>query len=158
MINKSMFTNYSNDWETPDWLFNQLNEEFGFDIDVCANEDNYKLKNYFSKQDDCLKQDWKGMTCWMNPPYTSKLQDLFFKKAVEESRKGATVVCLLPSRTDTKRFHKYVWDRNTNKPYNNVEIRFLQGRLKFSNSKNSAPFPSMIVIFKKNEINTPRLF
>lgn len=87
----------------------------------------------------------------MNPPY-SKVQDKLIEKAKLESDKGATIVCLLPARTDTKRFHNYIWDKNLHQPRERVEIRFIKGRLKFGNSINSAPFPSMIVIFgAKNE-------
>ena len=104
---------------------------------MCALPDNTKCNNYFTPDVDGLKQDWKGV-CWMNPPYGRVIGD-WVQKAYEESEKhGSTVVCLLPARTDTKWRHNYCMKG---------EIRFIKGRLKFGNSKNSAPFPSAVVIF-----------
>ena len=101
-----------------------------------------KCKNHFTKLENGLNQDWQGYRVFCNPPYGRKETAEWVKKCYEESRKENTlVVMLIPSRTDTKYFHKYI--------YPNAEIRFIKGRLKFGNSANSAPFPSMIVIFKK---------
>lgn len=128
----------TDDWATPQTVFNDLNREFDLDIDVCANESNHKLPAFYSAVDDGLSKDWKERRCWMNPPYGRVIGE-WVRKA---SRGGATVVvALLPARTDTKWFHDFIYQ----KP--NVEIRFIKGRLKFGGSKNSAPFPSMIVIF-----------
>lgn len=124
---------------TPQDFFDKLNDEFHFDIDVCANHMNNKCKKYFTKDTNwlCIKWDW---VCWMNPPYWREIGKRV-RKASEESRRCNTiVVCLLPARTDTKRFHDYIYLR--------AEIRFIKGRLKFWGSKNSAPFPSMVVVFK----------
>lgn len=132
-----MFSSKNEVWATPDWLFNQLNDEFNFDIDVCANNENAKCKKYFTINENGLKQEWNG-TCWMNPPYGRNINK-WMKKAYNESLKGNTVVCLIPCRTDTKYWHKYVMKA--------TEIRFIEGRLKFGDSKNAAPFPSAIVIF-----------
>lgn len=140
MINKSLFTSNSEDWETPQDLFDELKKEFDFQFDVCATKQNAKCEFYYSKEDDSLGLDWhrsyKGWS-WMNPPYGRGIGE-WIKKASKEKM----VVALLPSRTDTKWFHDYIYKKK------NVEIRFIKGRLKFSGSKNSAPFPSMIVIFK----------
>ena len=140
MINKALFSSDSAEWETPQDLFDELNEEFKFTIDVCANDDNYKVVPHYSKLNDAFDNNWKEDSSndwkWMNPPYGREIKD-WIKKASEEKK----VVALLPARTDTKYFHEYIYK----KP--NVEIRFIKGRLKFSGSKNSAPFPSMIVIF-----------
>jgi len=137
MINKALFTSNKEDWETPQDLFDELNKEFGFIIDVCASEENKKCKHYFDKLQDSLKQYWSPTRWkWMIPPYGRQIGE-WVKKA-SESRK---VVALLPSRTDTKYFHDYIYKKK------NTEIRFIKGRLKFSGSKNSAPFPSMVVIF-----------
>ena len=133
------FSSKKSDWETPWDLFNALNEEFHFTVDVCAEEHNTKLKYYFSPEDDGLSVDWGNHICWMNPPYGREITK-WVKKAWEESQKGATVVCLLPARTDTRWFHSYVLGK--------AEIRFIKGRLKFEGAKNSAPFPSMIVIYR----------
>lgn len=133
-MNKGLFTSNTGEWETPQELFDELNREFNFTVDVCATRKNAKCELYWSKNFDGLLTDWKNEICWMNPPYGREIG-----KWVEKASKNK-VVALLPARTDTKWFHEYI--------YNKHEIRFLKGRLKFSNSKNSAPFPSMIVIFK----------
>jgi len=135
-VNRVMFSSKTDLWETPQHLFNELNTEFNFEIDVCALPENAKCKKYFTPEEDGLQQEWKG-TCWMNPPYGRQISK-WVKKAYESSLKGATVVCLLPARTDTKWWHEYCMKG---------EIRFIRGRLKFGDAKNSAPFPSAIVIF-----------
>ena len=138
MINKGMMTSDSCEWETPQDLFDKLNEEFKFILDVCATEKNAKCKFFLAKIDDGLNQDWtwENQWKWMNPPYGREIGK-WVKKASEERK----VVALLPARTDTKYFHEYIYNKK------NVEIRFIKGRLKFSGSKNSAPFPLMICIF-----------
>jgi site-specific DNA-methyltransferase (adenine-specific) len=142
MISKVLFSSNKTEWETPGWLFNELDREFNFTLDVCAIAENAKCKRYFSPEDDGLSQSWQGEVCFMNPPYGREV-GAWVQKAYEESRKGAKVVCLLPARTDTAWFHDYI--------YGKAEIRFLRGRLKFSGAKNSAPFPSMIVIFNSHK-------
>jgi len=150
MLNKGLFQNNSDSWETPQDLFNKLNKEFHFTLDVCATKESAKCSKFFTKENNALIQDWSKDVCFMNPPY-SRIQDKFVKKAKEEADKGATVVCLLPARTDTKRFHGFIWNEIDNCCRERVGIRFLKGRLKFGNSKNSAPFPSMVVIFYPKE-------
>ena len=142
MNTRVMFSSKTDEWETPQDLFDELNKEFQFDLDVCANGDNHKCKLWWNKEQDGLYQSWHkhAKTFWMNPPYGREIGK-WVKKAYEESQKGCTVVCLLPARTDTKWFHEYI--------YGKTEIRFIKGRLKFGGSKNSAPFPSMIVIFRE---------
>lgn len=140
MISNALFSSKSVMWETPQALFNEYNEEFDFQTDVCALPENAKCKHYYTPAMDGLKQDWKG-TCWMNPPYGRQVGK-WIQKAYESSQKGATVVCLLPVRTGTRWFHKHICNR--------AEIRFIKGRLKFGGSTNSAPFDSMIVIFYPN--------
>lgn len=130
------FSNFSTQWETPRNLFDKLDTIHKFELDVCASHENAKCGKYFTKEQDGLKQNWKG-SCWMNPPYGREIGK-WMQKAYEESLKGARVVCLVPARTDTKWWHDYAMKGN---------IEFLRGRLKFSNVKNSAPFPSAIVIF-----------
>jgi len=125
-------------WATPDCFFDKLNNEFGFELDVCATKDNAKCDKYYTIDDDGLSQIWSGM-CWMNPPYGRQIKH-WIKKAYESARdNGATVVCLIPSRTDTAYWHDYVMKG---------EIRFIRGRLKFGGAKNSAPFPSAVVVFR----------
>jgi len=140
MLNKGLFSSKTVEWATPNSLFDELNEEFGFDLDVCATPENRKCERYFCKEQDGLAQEWNGV-CWMNPPYGRAIGK-WVKKASEATRNGADkVVCLLPARTDTAWFHDYI--------YNKAEVRFLRGRVKFGDGKNGAPFPSMIVVFKK---------
>lgn len=137
-LNNGLFSSKTDLWETPQSLFDLLDAEFGFDIDVCAIPENTKCTKYYSPEIDGLKQTWRGV-CWMNPPYGREIAR-WVKKAHESGNAGAVVVCLLPARTDTRWFHEYCLKG---------EIRFVKGRLKFGNSKNSAPFPSMIVIFRR---------
>ena len=134
-----MWSSKTGEWETPQDLFDELDEQFRFTLDVCATHENTKVPdNFFTKLEDGLNQDWGGNICWMNPPYGRGI-DKWIRKAFSASLKPNTkVVCLLPSRTDTKWFHSYCAKG---------EIWFLKGRLKFGGAKNSAPFPSMIVIF-----------
>tara|TARA_R110000868_G_scaffold248075_8_gene504439 strand:- start:1678 stop:2073 length:396 start_codon:yes stop_codon:yes gene_type:complete len=124
-------------WATPQDFFDKYNKVYNFTLDVCATKDNAKCSSYFTKEQDGLSQEWVG-TCWMNPPYGREIS-LWMKKAYESSLKGATIVCLVPSRTDTKWWHNYAV---------HGKIEFIKGRLKFGNSKNSAPFPSAVIIFK----------
>ncbi|KLT73269.1 adenine methyltransferase [Neisseria arctica] len=132
------FSSKTDLWATPQDFFDNLNEEFGFELDVCALPENAKCEKYFTPENDGLKQDWTG-TCWMNPPYGREIGK-WMKKAYESSLTGnATVVCLVPARTDTKWFHDFAMKG---------EVRFIKGRLKFGGSKNSAPFPSAVVIFR----------
>lgn len=135
------FSSNTVEWETPQNLFDKLNEEFHFDLDPCSTHENAKCKKHYTKEQNGLLQDWGGYRVFCNPPYGRKETGIWVKKCFEESQKEKTlVVMLIPARTDTKWFHEYI--------YRYAEIRFIKGRLKFSNSTNSAPFPSMIVIFK----------
>lgn len=138
-----MFSSQSDMWETPQDLFDKLNEEFHFNLDVCAIASNAKCAAFYSPEQNGLIQPWYGR-CWCNPPYGRQVGK-WVKKAYDTAYiDGNLVVMLLPARTDTKWFHEYI--------YGKAEIRFLKGRLKFGSSKNSAPFPSMIVIFEPNEL------
>lgn len=132
------FSSATTEWETPQDLFDSLHAEFGFDRDVCATAENSKCAGFFSKEDDGLVQEWTG-TCWCNPPYGREVGK-WVEKARLSAQKGATVVMLLPARTDTRWFHGHILHK--------AEVRFLPGRLKFGGSKNSAPFPSMIVVYR----------
>lgn len=136
-MNNVHFSSKTDLWATPKTFYDELNSEFCFELDVCADEFNHKCDSYFSKEQNGLVQEWSGV-CWMNPPYGREIGK-WVQKAYESSLMGATVVCLLPSRTDTKWWHDYCMKG---------EIRFIKGRLKFGQSKNSAPFPSAVVIFK----------
>ena len=144
MIDKCLLSTGKDEWETPLDFFNQLDSEFHFTLDPCCTEKNAKCKKFYTKDDDGLRQTWKDEVVFINPPYSKRTktnlgQEAWIKKAYEESA-HATCVMLIPARTDTKAFHKYI--------YGKAEIRFLKGRLKFSGAKNAAPFPSMVVIFR----------
>jgi phage N-6-adenine-methyltransferase len=128
-VDKVLWSKKSDDWSTPKDLYNELDKEFNFTFDPCP----------LHSEEDGLVIAW-GKSCFVNPPY-SNIKG-FLEKAVEELQKNTEIVVfLIPSRTDTKWFHEYI--------YGKAEIRFIKGRLKFGNSKNSAPFPSMICIFRK---------
>lgn len=143
MNTELMFSSKTDLWETPQDLFDKLNNEFQFTLDVCATPENAKCDKFYTKEQDGLKHPWKG-TVWCNPPYGRGIGQ-WVRRALFASVSGATVVMLLPARTDTKWFHDYIYKRN------NVEIRFIRGRLKFGGSKNSAPFPSMVVVFMPHD-------
>lgn len=144
-----MFGKATDEWETPESFFDQLDAEFRFGLDAAATDDNAKCTAFFTREDDALTRDWypgRGWSVWLNPPY-SRVR-AFITKAAQEARQGVTVVCLIPSRTDTRWWHSEVWDAEKNACRPGVEIRFIKGRLKFGNSTNSAPFPSVVVIFR----------
>ena len=128
------FSSKTPEWTTPQELFDALNAEFHFTLDPCATKENAKCKKFFTAKEDGLKQNWKGESVFMNPPYGHEIGAWVDKISKEKG------VALLPARTDTRWFHDFI--------YGKAEIRFLKGRLKFGGSKNSAPFPSMVVVFK----------
>lgn len=143
-IADALFSSAKQNWETPQWLFDELNEEFGFELDAAADESNCKCPHFLSEGDDALCFSWADLvsSVWLNPPYGRGAGE-WVRKAHEESQRGATVVCLLPARTDTAWFHDHVYGR--------ADIRFLRGRLKFVGATSPAPFPSMIVVFRPPE-------
>ena len=131
------FSSATDLWSTPKNFFDKQDKIYNFTLDVCATNENAKCKKFFTKDDDGLSKDWHGI-CWMNPPYGREIKK-WMEKAYKESLKGAVVVCLVPARTDTVWWHEYAMKGN---------IEFIKGRLKFGDSKNSAPFPSALVVFK----------
>jgi phage N-6-adenine-methyltransferase len=138
-MNDVHFSSKTDLWATPKEFFDKYNAVYKFTLDVCANADNAKCLKFFSIEDNGLEQEWSG-TCWMNPPYGREIIH-WMKKAYESSLSGATVVCLVPARTDTKWWHEYAMKG---------DIEFIRGRLKFGDSQNSAPFPSAVVVFSVN--------
>lgn len=136
-----MFSSNSEEWETPQDFFDKLNEEFNFTLDAAATWENSKCENCYTKQLSGLLMPWVASgAVWCNPPYGRNIGEWVKKGMLESYEKDQTVVMLLPVRTDTSWFHKYILGK--------AEIRFIRGRLKFGNSKNAAPFPSMVVIFR----------
>lgn len=135
------FSSASDNHATPAAFFAKIEAEFGpFDLDPCADEKNAKGYRFFTKEDDGLSLSWSGRV-WMNPPYGRTIK-LWMKKAFESVRfnQAEMVVCLVPARTDTEWWHNYAM---------RGEVRFIRGRLKFGNAKHNAPFPSALVIFRK---------
>lgn len=132
-----MLSQKSDEWATPQATFDALNREFRFTLDAAASSENAKCPRFFTQADNGLIQDWSGETVWCNPPYSQLAA--WIRKAYEESRRGASVVLLIPARTDTRAWHDYIMPHAT--------VRFIRGRLKFGTAKSSAPFPSAIVIF-----------
>ena len=130
-VNRGLFTSARGDWKTPKVLYQALNAEFHFDHDPCPT----------MPKTDGLESDW-GSVSFVNPPYGKEITK-WIQKGYQENLKGKTVVFLLPSRTDTKWWHDYVMKAE--------EIRFIRGRLKFDDQKNSAPFPSAIAVFRKKK-------
>ena len=140
MNKKLMFSSKNQNWQTPPETYDQLNKEFNFEFDPCPVNPKF----------DGLQIDW-GERNFVNPPF-GREQPKWIKKGFEEWKKGKLVVFLIPARTDTIAFHKYI--------YPNAELRFIKGRLKFINPKSNipkekwtaTPFPSMLVIFKLKKL------
>ncbi len=147
MNTELMFSSKTDKWATPQWFFDELDKEFHFTLDPCADEFNNKCEKYYTEEQNGLVQDWGGEVVFCNPPYGNKETGIWTKKCYEESLKpNTTVVLLIPARTDRISFHDYI--------YGKAEIRFIKGRLKFGDGKNPAPFPSMIAIFSHSNRNS----
>jgi len=136
-FNHGLWESNTDMWATPQGFYDDLNKEFNFTLDPCATHQNAKCDRYYTKEDDGLSKDWNGETVFCNPPYGREIAP-WVQKCL--TTKGGVRVALLPARTDTRWFHDYI--------YGKAEIRFVKGRLKFGDSKNSAPFPSMVVILR----------
>lgn len=148
MNDKALFSSKKMDWCTPQDLFDKLNHHFQFALDAAATQDNAKCNLYFTPETDGLRQSWDvGGAVFVNPPYGKEIGQ-WVEKAHEESQKGITIVMLIPARTDTRYFHKYI--------YGKAEMFFIQGRLRFvdekGKTKGSAPFPSMVVVYNRRYI------
>ena len=161
-MNKVHYSSKSDEWQTPKELFDEYDKIYNIQLDAAATKENALCKNYFTKEDDALKQDWsKYKYIWLNPPF-GRIISKFIKKAYEESLKNCIVVCLIPGRVDTSYFHNYIL------PY--ARIIYIRGRLKFINrllpsyrengdfKLSPAPFPSMIVIFGEKMMDKFRKF
>lgn len=137
-----MFSSKSDQWATPKEFYDLLNQEFQFTLDPCADYANHKCDKFFTKEIDGLKQDWNNENVFCNPPYGREM-GIWVKKCYDEvmiKKRCNIAVMLIPARTDTRWFHDYI--------YNNAEIRFIKGRLKFGGAKYNAPFPCMVVIYR----------
>ena len=139
-MKNALYSSKTDEWATPQAFFDRLNEEFLFTLDPCALPENAKCKRFFSPAENGLAQNWGGEIVFCNPPYGRAIYDWVRKCSAEAKKPDTIVVSLLPARTDTRYFHEFIYNKAQ-------EIRFLKGRLKFGNSKNAAPFPSMVVVF-----------
>lgn len=139
-------------WGTPRALFDVLDEEFGFTLDVCADPELAKCSRYFTEEDDGLAQSWAGEVCWMNPPFGMKALYAWVGKASEERANGSTTVALVPVRSEQPWWQTFVWDSNTHQPKENVEIRFIKGRLYFEGARYNAPFPCAVLVFRASGV------
>ncbi len=135
---KTMFSSVTDMWATPQDFFDKLNARFKFQTDVCAVPGNAKCKKFFTPEQDGLSQEWSGV-CWMNPPYGRGIGAWVEKAYLSARNTGATVVCLVPARVDTRWWHDYCMKG---------EITYIKGRLKFGDARDSAPFPSAVVVFR----------
>ena len=150
MNNKALFTSNKQDWETPQWFYEKLDKEFSFDLDAFASRENTKCKNFFTEDDNSLEQDWtQYKSIFINPPYISSLQNKVLEKVDDTIRQGfrGVIVLLIPARTDTKRWHDYIFNKAD-------DIRFLKGRLKFEVNGiagDSATFPSAVIVYDKRK-------
>lgn len=142
MVDDALMSSRSEEWETPDELFQRLNAIFAFRLDACAAPNNAKCARFFTKDDDALRQDWAGFgRVWMNPPYGRGI-GAWMKKAYLESRRGCLVVALVHARTDTRWWHDWVAGK--------ASATFIKGRLTFKRGherSTTAPFPSVIVVY-----------
>lgn len=160
-MNSGMYSSDKHDWGTPQGFFDKVNEKFDFYMDVCASEWNAKCNVWLGVEDDALRMSWEhvldahgqsGRWCWMNPPYGREIES-WCKKAYQESEKGVRTVGLLPARTDTLWWHRYVMEAS--------EIVLIQGRLNFETEggegQYNAPFPSALAVWKKTGDSAPLL-
>ena len=141
MINPGMKASASDEWTTPQWLFEILDNQFYFDLDVCATDANALCDRWFTKSDDGLAQSWKDKTCFMNPPYGRTIGGWVQKAAHEAKDSSTVVVAVLPARPDTGWWHDFVARYAT-------EVWFLRGRIRFGGYKWNAPFPTAIVVWR----------
>jgi site-specific DNA-methyltransferase (adenine-specific) len=141
MVQRSLFTSISEEWETPRSIFQALDAEFGFTLDPCSTHENAKCKLHFTAMEDGLVQNWTDHIVFMNPPYGRAIGK-WMQKAYSSARGGATVVCLVPARTDTRWWHRFAMKG---------EIRLLRGRVRFVGGKHSAPFPTAVVVFRPRQ-------
>jgi site-specific DNA-methyltransferase (adenine-specific) len=132
------FSSATPEWSTPQEFFDRLNALHDFTLDPCSTHENAKCARHYTAVENGLAHSWQNERVWMNPPYGREI-GVWMKKAYEESLGSALVVCLVPARTDTAWFHSFVTKAS--------QVQFLKGRLKFGGHANSAPFPSMLVVF-----------
>ncbi len=139
-ISPALYSRRTEEWPTPRQFFDALHCEFHFSLDPCATTRNATCRRYFTKAQDGLLQDWGTHVVFCNPPYGPTMCE-WARKCYQASLQGATVVLLAHARTDTRWFHDWVYGRA-------AELRFIRGRLRFGDGKQSAPFPSLVAVFR----------
>lgn len=146
---KVLFSSKSDEYETPDDLFEEYNRIYKFNLDAAASKKNAKCKRFFTQKEDGLLQSWEGRRVWVNPPYSDWQR--WVRKAYQEvwNNYCKVVVMLLPARTDTKAFHAYLWDSINCEPKYGVMLDFIKGRIKFKHTLHGAPFPSVVAVIQK---------
>jgi len=147
MINSGLFTSNDDTWTTPRNFFDKYDAVYNFGLDAAALKTSALCTKYFGPDHenpeyrDALTADWvkasEGLPVWLNPPYGRSIKGFVAKADLESKRGGVTVVCLVPARTDTAWFQDYCLPH---------DVTFIRGRLKFGDAKNSAPFPSAVVV------------
>lgn len=138
---KGKFDSVRQDWETPADLFDTVNAEFKFTLDVAASKSNCKVQRFISEEQDAMTLAWGRETCWLNPPYGKGHRlSAWVEKAYHESLKGATTVMLIPARTNTNWFHDLCLKHG--------DVRFVRGRPKFGGADHGLPQPLCFVIFR----------
>lgn len=143
------FSSATDNWATPQRVFDALDAEFSFELDACADEANAKCAHFFTAADDGLAQVWSG-TVWLNPPYGRRGGGIaaWMEKARASAAAGATVICLVPARTNTRWWHESAMLAD--------EVRFVRRRLSFGDGTQPAPFPSAVVVFRPGSVGPPR--
>lgn len=145
MNGRAVFSHDSDEWSTPQAFYDLLDREFWFELDPCATAENAKCRRFFTKEDNGLTLPWGPGPVFVNPPYSQIVQ--WTEKVYKESLNGCIVVMLIPSRTDTRYWHRWIMRA--------AEVRFVKGRLKFGGAKNSAPFPSAVAVFRRGHTGNP---
>jgi phage N-6-adenine-methyltransferase len=137
------------EWATPGNIFRQVAQEFSFTLDAAASAENAKCRRFFTREEDGLQQSWARETVWLNPPYGRELPTWIERASIAARCEGATVVCLVPARTDVRWWHAFVWDATRHQPRPGVEVRYIEGRIRFGDSAGGrAPFPSVLIVFR----------
>lgn len=149
-MNEALLSSKNLSWCTPLEFFNELDQEFHFNLDPAATDKSAKCTRYFTPADDGLTKDWGGSRVFCNPPYGRNINE-WVRKGYEESQKpGTVVVMLIPARTDTSYYHDYIFGGKAD------EVRFLRGRIKFTdedgNTKDAAPFPSAVIVWRSPDM------
>jgi len=135
----------SDEFGTPQDIFDELHEEFQFDYDACATSENAKLRSFGRKETNSLKINWFGLRVFCNPPYSRGNVKLFAEKAFEETsknRKCMLAVLLIPTYTEREWFHRM---KNSGR----VDVRFFKKRIKFIGGETSARGNHMLMIFRR---------